>query len=260
MSSKSLKSLTVTYPAGERIVRAGELGACLFVIQAGRVRLSRRAKDAASCLEIGVLEKGDVFGESALLEGHPYAFDAEAETDCEVVEMSSSAFRKMLSSHPELAVRVMGKLASRLERLEGQLLDTARIPSGLAGDAVGSREAPSEVPQSAPQPKRPPARLELEDGDSVFALEADEVVVGRHDPVTDTTPDVDLTGLDNRRSVSRRHARLVFRDGHWGVIEEAGVLNGTFVNADKVSADEPHPVTEGDVLAFGAVRFRFRQG
>ena len=35
MSSEALKLLTVTYPAGERIVAAGESGTCMFVVQDG---------------------------------------------------------------------------------------------------------------------------------------------------------------------------------------------------------------------------------
>jgi FHA domain/zinc-ribbon domain len=56
-------------------------------------------------------------------------------------------------------------------------------------------------------------------------------------------------------TVSRRHAVLLERDGHW-VIEDGGSLNGTFVNRKRVEAAE---LEDGDELQIGKYRFTFLQ-
>jgi predicted component of type VI protein secretion system len=53
-------------------------------------------------------------------------------------------------------------------------------------------------------------------------------------------------------TVSRRHARLVFRDGHW-VIQDLGSTNGTRVNGVRVGRCELHP---GDHIDLGDERLR----
>jgi FHA domain len=53
-------------------------------------------------------------------------------------------------------------------------------------------------------------------------------------------------------SVSRHHARLVFRDGSW-VIQDLGSTNGTRVNGVTVGRCELRP---GDRIAFGDERLR----
>ncbi|HTE18325.1 MAG TPA: FHA domain-containing serine/threonine-protein kinase [Armatimonadota bacterium] len=58
------------------------------------------------------------------------------------------------------------------------------------------------------------------------------------------------------RFVSRRHARLRRTDGGWHV-EDAGSLNGTFVNAALISEGTRHSLLDGDALLFGDVLARF---
>jgi len=51
-------------------------------------------------------------------------------------------------------------------------------------------------------------------------------------------------------SISRSHARLVWRDGEVS-LEDLGSRNGSMVNGQRISA--PHPVRPGDTLVLGAV-------
>jgi FHA domain len=70
-----------------------------------------------------------------------------------------------------------------------------------------------------------------------------ELLIGRH-----STCDVVLSDL----SVSRRHARLVFRDGKW-VLQDLQSTNGTVVNGTSVGRFELRP---GDRLVLGNVHLR----
>ena len=69
----------------------------------------------------------------------------------------------------------------------------------------------------------------------------DDLLVGRH-------PSCDIV-LDDL-SVSRRHARLRFRDGHW-VLQDLQSTNGTLVNRARVVRCQLQP---GDEVHVGTVR------
>lgn len=252
MPPDPIKALTVSYRAGERIVAAGEPGACLFVVQSGTVRLSRTGGGAAS-VEVATLEKGDVFGEGALLDGRPYGADAEAVEDCEVLEFGPATFDKMIRSHPEVAVRLLRQLAARIERVEGRL-------ARHGGAAMGPVPAPAAAAAAAPAAPVAQAKLVQDDGPAVFTLAGEEMLIGRYDPVTEIQPEIDLGPLDTKRSVSRRHARLTARDGRWHIAEESGALNGTFVNGVRLLQGRDAPLQDGDTVSLGMVRLVFRDG
>ena len=248
MASDVLKALTVPFKKGERVVSAGETGGCM----SGVGRLLRSRDGEGGVVEIGELSKGDFFGESAILEGHAYRFDAVAGEDCEIVEISASTFQRMLDANPEIAVRLLRKLSARVDRLEGRLTEGG-------GPAVDDSAGISQAPAAVAPAKITGSRLDTEEGEPAFALSGDEILVGRYDPVTEIQPEIDLTDLDTKRSVSRRHARLSRRKGTWYVSEEVGALNGTFVNGVKLLAGRGAPISDGDTLSFGMVRLVYHE-
>ena len=105
----------------------------------------------------------------------------------------------MLKSNTEIAVRMMRKLSRRLREVTAML-----------EEALGRRLSEEEKPvQRKPPPERNACRLVGEEPASEFFLNREgDTLVGRSDPVTGITPDVDLTPLDPQRSTSRRHAKL----------------------------------------------------
>ena len=85
-----------------------------------------------------------------------------------------------------------------------------------------------------------------------------EALIGRYDPVTDLKPDVDLSSVDLKRSVSRSHARI-FRteEGHF-ITEEIGALNNSLVNGTRLVTGRAHPLQDGDRITLGMVKLVFR--
>ena len=119
-------------------------------------------------------------------------------------------------------------------------------------------EAPP--PSEAPQTRATSAEVLVHEPSSTsFPFAAGEVTtVGRPDSAAGSVPDIDLTELNAERTVSRRHARLHRRDGQFFVTEEAGSMNGTFVNGQRIETGKPFEIHDGDEVAFGAVKLRFR--
>ena len=90
--------------------------------------------------------------------------------------------------------------------------------------------------------------------------EIEDVVVGRADPDRDFMPPVDLNDVGGAdKGVSRRHARIIRRDGSLHVID-LDSSNGTFLNGQRLVADQPRILRDGDELRLGhlVIKVEFR--
>ena len=76
--------------------------------------------------------------------------------------------------------------------------------------------------------------------------------------MTGSTPEVDLTQEDAARNISRRHARLVTKEGKHFVAEEIGTMNGTFLNNEKLPTGVLTPINDGDELTLCRLSITFR--
>lgn len=108
-------------------------------------------------------------------------------------------------------------------------------------------------------------QLEIVDTNARFVFNADDVeriVMGRPDPETNELPDVNLEkygGLD--KGVSRRHAAIVRRDGSLHLMD-MGSPNGTYLNGQKLVANQPRVLRDGDDIRLGhlVMRVTFYRG
>jgi pSer/pThr/pTyr-binding forkhead associated (FHA) protein len=89
-------------------------------------------------------------------------------------------------------------------------------------------------------------------GDKDYPLVADQVLVGRRSVDGSAPPDIDLSLLDRRRRVSRRHALILNRSGSI-FLRDLGSLNGTTCNGVNLSAGVDRLLESGDRLGFGGV-------
>jgi CRP-like cAMP-binding protein len=243
----------VTHPMGDIIFSEGEIGNEMYILQSGTVELIKAIGKETRIL--ATLEKGDFFGEMSVLEDLPRTASARAKTDVELVRINGATFDSMLKGNTEIAVRMMRKLSRRLRDV------TAMLEEAL-GREVQEEEKPAAAPaprRSAPARDRDECRLVAVDQAMEYFLNREgDTLVGRSDPVTGITPDIDLTPLDPQRSTSRRHAKLYQMGGHFYVMEEIGVMNGTFVNENRVATGTPVPLQNGDTLKFGLVTLTFQ--
>jgi len=93
--------------------------------------------------------------------------------------------------------------------------------------------------------------LTFQDGGRIELPLSKQVTLGRRDASRAIFPDVDLTredGID--MGVSRRHARIV-RQGDQIFLEDLGSLNGTLLNARRITAETPYPLKDGDQIQLG---------
>ena len=101
-------------------------------------------------------------------------------------------------------------------------------------------------------------RVAVDSTGNVFPVFSNEALLGRYDSVTGMRPDVDLTNEDQSRNISRRHARLVTKDGKHFVAEEIGTMNGTFLNGKKLPNGVLTPIKDGDELTLCRLVLNFK--
>lgn len=243
-----VKESSSNYPAGDLIFAQGDLGTDMFIIQEGEVDIIKHINGESHLLSH--LERGDFFGEMALLESVPRTADALAKNDVKLLVINGSRFDDMLRKNPEIAVRIIRKYSKRL-REANTLLER------LVGRDFDADHAALDATQMTPPPKAAQHRLvDVSTGTAFFFSTADETTIGRADPVTGILPDIDLTAVDTNRSVSRRHAKIIKASNEYHVLEEVGTVNGTFVNEQRIPTGVPVTIHNGDLVKIGLISMK----
>lgn len=243
-----VKDSTASYAAGDMIFSQGDLGTDMFIIQDGEVEIIKHINGESHILSH--LERGDFFGEMALLEAAPRTADAIAKTEVKVLVINGSRFDDMLKKNPEIAVRIIRKYSKRL-REANTLLER------LVGREVDADHVALDATMMKPSEKGTRHRLvDVATGTAYFFSNGDETTIGRADPVTGILPDIDLTAVDTNRSVSRRHAKIIRSNDEYVVLEEVGTVNGTYVNDQRIPTGVPVSLHNGDLVKIGLVSMK----
>ena len=111
------------YAKGTVLFQEGDEGEDMYIIQSGKVAIKKRVPHGEAVL--AVLEKGDFFGEMAVLERMPRSAGAEMVEDGDLIVIGSDIFGDMIKANPEIAVRMLRKYSIRLrdaDRQIGQIL------------------------------------------------------------------------------------------------------------------------------------------
>jgi CRP-like cAMP-binding protein len=247
--------LTLKLQPQELIYKEGEAGSEMYVIQGGRIRLTRQTGPVES--EVGVLGKGDFFGEMSLLEGQLRRETAVAVEPSELLRVNGLVFNKMITTNGEIAVRMIRKISARLREADDRIATLlAESAYAKAGDVP--RSLPEPASATVVEPAAPKAALVVKRGGNAYPLGERLTLIGRHDPVTGVLPEIDLSKEEMGKSVSRRHAKIEFRDGQFFLTEEIGTLNNTTVNGTKLETGVMTPLLDGDEITLGAVKLVFR--
>jgi CRP-like cAMP-binding protein len=123
LSQRDLKRIAaladeVWIPPGRFVIEEGKPALAFYVILDGRARVIR----GASKRLLARLAPGDYFGEMSLIDGRMRSASIVAEDTLDVIRLKRSAFRKVLRTEPEVALRIMEGLAARVRLLEQDLL------------------------------------------------------------------------------------------------------------------------------------------
>ncbi|GBF51179.1 cAMP-binding protein [Leptospira ryugenii] len=101
-----------TYKDNEMIFCEHEPGKELFILQAGKVKISKIVNQNEVML--AVLQAGDIFGEMAILDNKPRSASAIASGDVELLAINKANFEGMVKAQPQLATRLITLLSERI--------------------------------------------------------------------------------------------------------------------------------------------------
>ncbi len=240
------------FTKGTVLFHEGDEGDEMYIIQTGRVAIKKKVKDGDTTL--AVLEKGDFFGEMAILERMPRSAAAEVVEDGDLIVISNEIFGDMIKANPEIAVRMLRKYSIRLREANKQIEQILAHGGGVMPETHEVQPSPTAGTLQA----EAMAYFISNNSGNVFPVFKSDVLIGRFDSVTGMSPEVDLTNEDQSRNISRRHARLVIKDGKYFIAEEIGTMNGTFLNGKKMPTGVLTPINDGDELVLCRLPLTFR--
>ncbi len=107
------------FPAGTVLFREGEPGREMYVIQMGKVTISKKVADVEKVLSS--LGQGEFFGEMSILNNAPRSATATCAEDSKLLVIDSKTFEAMIRSNAEIALRMIKKLSDRLQEADKQI-------------------------------------------------------------------------------------------------------------------------------------------
>ncbi len=91
----------------------------MFIVHTGKVRITRKIRGRTTIL--ADLEPGDFFGEMAILNNKPRGATATIEDDAVLLVIDAETFLSMLRANADIALRMIQKLAARLDMANAQI-------------------------------------------------------------------------------------------------------------------------------------------
>ena len=118
---------------GASIFAKGDPGTGLMGVLAGSVKVSVASTEGKDIV-LNIFREGEIFGEIALLDGRPRTADATAMAPCELIVIERRDFVPFLSGHPDVMLKFIEILCSRLRRTSEQVQDVTflNLPTRLA--------------------------------------------------------------------------------------------------------------------------------
>ncbi|HEY6107016.1 MAG TPA: Crp/Fnr family transcriptional regulator [Anaeromyxobacteraceae bacterium] len=107
------------FPRGTVLFREGEPGKEMYVVQSGRVDISKRVGGADKLLS--TLGQGEFFGEMSILNNAPRSATATCAEDSKLLVIDPKTFEAMIRGNAEIALRMIKKLADRLQEADHQI-------------------------------------------------------------------------------------------------------------------------------------------
>jgi CRP-like cAMP-binding protein len=109
----ALERFAREFSAGALLFEEGQPGDDMYIVVTGEVELRRRV--GASERVLAVLGAGEFFGEMAILNARPRSATAVARTAARLFVIDRTTFEAMLRARPEIALRIIRALATRLD-------------------------------------------------------------------------------------------------------------------------------------------------
>jgi CRP-like cAMP-binding protein len=113
-------ALGKSWADGEVIVRQGEVGNSMYVVQAGEVEVLRETEDGE--VRLAVLGAGDFFGEMSIFEHEVRSATVRARGEAHVLTVDKRTLLKRIKEDPFLAVSILQTMSNRIREINAELV------------------------------------------------------------------------------------------------------------------------------------------
>jgi len=130
------------FSQGQVIFRENDPGAEMYLIIQGQVEI-RKVTGPSSSKTLTTLQKGDIFGEMAIIEGKPRSATAVAMEPAKLLVLNQKLYDSMVNSNPDFARKMNRVLSERIRKANSiiqNLMTTNRMNQIWAGLVQYARE------------------------------------------------------------------------------------------------------------------------
>jgi CRP-like cAMP-binding protein len=107
------------YKDGEIIMKQGEKGNCMYVIQEGQVEIIRE-KDAKE-MRLAIAGEGDFIGEMAIFESETRSATVRALGEVRLITVDKENFIRRVNQDPSIAFRLVNTLIQRVREMNREM-------------------------------------------------------------------------------------------------------------------------------------------
>lgn len=120
-----VNSLGKQYQDGDLVVRQGDMGSCMYVVQHGELDVVMEREGSEVLLRR--LEAGDIFGEMALFEQRPRSATVRARGEAQVLTVDKRTLLRRIQEDPLVALNLIEDLCRRIRTMSDE---HTRLKSG----------------------------------------------------------------------------------------------------------------------------------
>jgi len=133
-----------TYKSGDLVFTEGEKGAEMFIVQEGKVIVTRQV--AGTEVFLATVGRGDFFGEMAVLESLPRSATCRALDDTRLLAIRTGELLMKIRRDPTFAFEMLQHMSRRIRYLDDQLALIMESEK-LSREELDRLRATSEYPQ-----------------------------------------------------------------------------------------------------------------
>ena len=109
-----------TYEGNEVIFHEGDMGNEMFIIQSGKVKITKQLNDGAEKILV-ILGPGDFFGEMAVIDKDVRSANAIAAEPSRLIALDEEVFEMHMQTNPKIVKKILKNLTSRLRDANQQI-------------------------------------------------------------------------------------------------------------------------------------------
>jgi CRP-like cAMP-binding protein len=119
------------YNDGEVVVRQGDEGDCLYIIQSGQVEVLKEIGDKT--VRLAVRGEGEFFGEMALFEHEVRMATVRALGTARILTIEKKNFLRRIHEDPSLAYHLLKNMSARIRQLSEEVTKLEKLLKESSG-------------------------------------------------------------------------------------------------------------------------------